>query len=183
MERPTPSLANFSAIWAASTTPPMQVSAMTHSTGRPLAWRRFSVSRSATALASAIVGPSRDSRTPFSRPSMVGRMPILGMLLINLFWGGFIFRPSTLVIVMSSSFFCNPILEIWHGCALGAQSARLYTKSRGLVKLSEHSPGMLGRMTAYITPCEVAVLFRGPEPGIWASHLAEDHRATTEGRP
>ena len=42
IETPTPSRANLAAVWAASATPPMQVSAMTHSTGRPLGWRRFS---------------------------------------------------------------------------------------------------------------------------------------------
>ena len=34
-ETPKPSRANFAAVWAASATPPMQLSAMTHSTGAP----------------------------------------------------------------------------------------------------------------------------------------------------
>jgi hypothetical protein len=83
METPTPSRENFFAAWVASATPPMQVSARTHSTGKPLAWRKFSSSSRATRLAIPIVCASKDSRTPFRRPSIVGRIPILGGAPIN----------------------------------------------------------------------------------------------------
>jgi hypothetical protein len=77
-ETPTPSRANFSAQRAASETPPMVVSAMTTSTGRPLAWRKLEVKKSAVERAIFMVCSSSDSRTPPRRPSMVGRIPILG---------------------------------------------------------------------------------------------------------
>ena len=54
------------------------VSEMTHSTGEPSPLRRFSVINEATALARHMVFSSKLSRTPPCRPSIVGRMPILG---------------------------------------------------------------------------------------------------------
>ena len=63
-ETPTPSRRNRSAQAAASGKPPMQVSAITHSTGRPQACRSVPSMSAAAARAIAIVKPSSDSRTP-----------------------------------------------------------------------------------------------------------------------
>ena len=78
MDEPTPSRSNFSAQAALSATRPMVVSAMTHSTGEPSPLRRFLSISSFTALARLMVFSSRLSRIPPWRPSMVGRIPILG---------------------------------------------------------------------------------------------------------
>ena len=59
----------------------MVVSAMTQDTGSPLGWRRLEISF-AVALAMFMVCCSRLSRTPL-RPSIAGRMPILGRLPLN----------------------------------------------------------------------------------------------------
>src|ERR1035437_5118242 len=56
----------------------MQVSAMTHSPRLPFGYRRLAEINFAADLAMSIVCFSSDSRTPPSRPSIVGRMPILG---------------------------------------------------------------------------------------------------------
>jgi hypothetical protein len=60
---------------------------MTHSTFVPFAWRRFDEINAATLFAIAIVAFSSDSRTPFRRPSIVGRIPTFGGDPINLFVG------------------------------------------------------------------------------------------------
>ena len=93
IETPTPSRRNFSAARAASAAPPMQVSAMTHSTGSPQGWRRFRPISSAVAFAMAMVWASSDSRTPRRRPSMAGRMPIFGRPPCSRFAGGTVFMP------------------------------------------------------------------------------------------
>jgi hypothetical protein len=85
---------NFSAHLAASDTPPMHVSAMTTSTAWPEAWRTFSASSRATFCAIPIVWPSNDSRTPPNRPSMVGRMPILGIAPRRRLTGGLMFMTA-----------------------------------------------------------------------------------------
>ena len=78
MDTPTPSLRNFSAAAAASATPPIVVSAMTHSTFEPSGYRRdFEISL-ATDCACRMVWSSSDSRTPPRRPSIVGRIPTRG---------------------------------------------------------------------------------------------------------
>jgi hypothetical protein len=61
---PTPSHRNLSSHFAASLAPPMHVSAVTHSTGRPHEWRSSEAMRSAAARAICITVPSKDSRTP-----------------------------------------------------------------------------------------------------------------------
>jgi hypothetical protein len=47
-------------------------------TGKPFGWRRLLVRNSAAAFAIPMVCPSRTSRIPFRRPSIAGRIPILG---------------------------------------------------------------------------------------------------------
>jgi len=79
-ETPTPSRVNLSAHLAASVTPPMVVSAITHSTGKPLECLRFLDINWAAAWAICMVCPSKDSLIPFLRPSIIGRMPTLGSL-------------------------------------------------------------------------------------------------------
>ena len=67
----------------------MVLSAITHWTGRPQAYfSSFSYS-SLTASAMAMVFSSTLSRTPLRRPSMVGRMPILGSSPIRRFFFSF----------------------------------------------------------------------------------------------
>ena len=78
MVAPTPSRSNFSAQAALSATRPMVPSAMTHSTGLPSPFFKLVEIKSATAFARFMVFSSRLSRTPPCRPSMVGRIPILG---------------------------------------------------------------------------------------------------------
>ena len=82
MVAPTPSRSNFSAQAAASATRPIVLSAMTHSTALPSPFFRWPVMSAATALARFMVFSSRLSRTPPWRPSMVGRIPILGYLFV-----------------------------------------------------------------------------------------------------
>ena len=74
---PTLFRANLSAAAADSANPPMQVSAITHSTASPLGWRRDDSSLAAERAMSMVRGSS-DSRTPLRLPSIAGRMPILG---------------------------------------------------------------------------------------------------------
>jgi len=63
-ETPTFSRSNFSAQAAASATPPMQLSAMTHSTGWPFGYFSDSLISFAALCAIFITWPSSDSRTP-----------------------------------------------------------------------------------------------------------------------
>jgi hypothetical protein len=63
-ETPTFSRANFSAQAAASATPPIQVSAITHSTGLPFGYFREELISLAALSAIFMTCPSSDSRTP-----------------------------------------------------------------------------------------------------------------------
>ena len=78
--------------------PPIVVSAITHSTLWPLGWRRLPEISFAAALAMPMVGTSRDSRGPPVRPSMVGRMPILGSPPLSLIVGARTFMSDTFAI-------------------------------------------------------------------------------------
>lgn len=81
MVTPTFWLLNFSSQAADSAMPAMQVSAITHSTRAPQAWRSFSLISAAVAFAMFMVCASSDSRTPMRRPSITGRIPIFGKLI------------------------------------------------------------------------------------------------------
>ncbi|KGF84006.1 hypothetical protein DK39_15465 [Salmonella enterica subsp. enterica serovar Weltevreden] len=83
MVTPTFWLLNFSSQAADSAIPAIQVSAMTHSTCAPQAWRIFSVMSAAVAFAMFMVCSSSDSRTPIRRPSITGRIPIFGKLIFS----------------------------------------------------------------------------------------------------
>ena len=85
MDTPTPSCANLSAHFTASVTPPIVVSAITHSTVKPLECLRFLVINAAVDFAILIVCSSKDSLIPFLRPSMMGRIPTFGRVPCNLF--------------------------------------------------------------------------------------------------
>src|SRR5689334_5000630 len=61
----------------------MQPSAITHSTALPFGYFRLDEINFAAALAMSMVCFSNDSRTPPRRPSIVGRIPILGAEPIN----------------------------------------------------------------------------------------------------
>src|SRR4051794_6282215 len=76
----------------------MHVSAITHSTGRPHACRRFSEMNAAVDRAIPITCPSSDSRTPPYRPSIVGRIPIFGSEPRRRFTGGLVFMFAMLAI-------------------------------------------------------------------------------------
>ncbi len=64
----------------------MVVSGMTHSTGKPLECLKFSEIKEAAVRAISIVWFSNDSLIPLLRPSMIGRIPILGRVPHNFFW-------------------------------------------------------------------------------------------------
>ena len=72
------SFLNLSAQAALSATLPMVVSEITHSTGVPSGYFNVLEISAATLFAIFIVWSSRDSRTPFILPSIVGRIPIFG---------------------------------------------------------------------------------------------------------
>ena len=73
-------------------------------TGSPFGWRTWSSRNRAAVRAMPIVCSSSDSRTPPHRPSMVGRMPILGMAPMSRLMGGFILIS---VLFISSSLNCR----------------------------------------------------------------------------
>src|SRR5512143_4350551 len=100
METPTPSRENLAEAWAASATPPMHESAITHLTGSPLACTRFADRKSAVARAIPMVGSTSASRTPLRRPSIAGRMPILGMSPIKRLLGWFTGNSASLMVLL-----------------------------------------------------------------------------------
>ncbi len=77
------SVENWSATAAASAPPPMVVQPMTHCTGVPSGYRRFSLISAAAFFAMDMVCISKLSRTPPQRPSMTGRIPILGYNILH----------------------------------------------------------------------------------------------------